>query len=86
MKTPVIAIIVIIGILMSYFLVGCNREIFDMTWKYDTAVTRWPDGSMKTIKIKSWRDYEGEQIQITDHNGNAYLLSSFNTILLKTND
>jgi hypothetical protein len=85
MKVSIIAIIVIIGVLISYFLIGCNREIFDTTWRYDTAVIRWPDGSMKTIKIRSWRDYEGEQIQITDREGNVYLVSSFNTDLIRTN-
>ena len=79
-----IAAIVTAGVLTTCLL-GCNRELLDTTWKYDTAVTRWPDGSMKTIKIKSWRDYEGEQIQVTDRNGNVYLLSSFNTVLIRTN-
>lgn len=77
--------LLILPILASCICTGCNREIFDTTWKYDTAVVRWPDGSMKSIKIKSWRDYEGEQIQITDCDGNVYLLSSFNTVLIRTN-
>jgi hypothetical protein len=85
MKKTIAAAIVTAGVL-TICLVGCNRELFDTTWKYDTAVTRWPDGSIKTIKIKSWRDYEGEQIQVTGSDGNVYLLSSFNTVLLKTND
>lgn len=84
MIKTIVAAIVVAGVL-SVCLIGCNREIFDTNWKYDTAVTRWPDGSMKTIKIKSWRDYEGEQIQVTDRDGNVYLLSSFNTVLIKTN-
>lgn len=85
MKKTIVAAIVVAGIL-TVCLVGCNRELLDTTWKYDTAVTRWPDGSMKTIKIKSWRDYEGEQIQVTGHDGNVYLLSSFNTVLIRTNN
>jgi hypothetical protein len=85
MKNTITAAIVTAGMLTTC-LIGCNRELLDTTWKYDTAVTRWPDGTMKTIKIKSWRDCEGEQIQVTDRNGNVYLLSSFNTILIRTND
>jgi hypothetical protein len=81
-----IAAAIITAGIMTTCLVGCNIEIIDTTWKYDTAVTRWPDGSVKTIKIKSWLDYEGEQIQVTDRDGNVYLLSSFNTVLIKTND
>lgn len=81
-----IGVAIVTAGIMTACLVGCNREIFDTTWKYDTAVTRWPDGSMKTIKIKSWKDYEGEQLQVTDREGNVYLLSSFNTVLIKTNN
>ena len=71
---------------VTALLVGCgNRDMFDTVWSYDTAVTRWPDGTMKTIKIRQWRDYpDGEQIQIIDRDGNVYLLSSFNTVLIRT--
>lgn len=83
MTKTILSAIAVAGVL-TICLLGCNRELLDTTWKYDTVVTRWPDGSMKTIKIKSWRDYEGEQIQITDCDGNVYLLSSFNTVLIRT--
>ena len=36
------------------------------------------------IEIEQWRDYEdGEQIQIKGKDGKTYLVSSFNTILIK---
>ena len=76
--------LIIISFAMLAFT-GCNRSIFDTTWKYDTAVTKWPDGTMKTIKIRSWCDYEGEQLQVTAKDGTTYLLSSFNTVLIKSN-
>lgn len=63
---------------------GCNVDIIDTVWKYDTAITRWPDGSTKVIKIRSWKDYEGEQIQITGEDGNVYLLNSVNTVLIRS--
>lgn len=70
---------------VAVLLAGCNRDMFDTVWSYDTAVTRWPDGTMKTIKIKQWRDFpDGEQLQITDHDGNVYLVSSFNTVLIRS--
>ena len=77
--------LLILPILATCIYTGCNRDMFDTVWSYDTAVTRWPDGTMKTIKIRQWRDYQdGEQIQITDRDGNVYLLSSFNTVLIRT--
>ena len=67
-------------------LAGCgNHDMFDTVWSYDTAVTRWPDGTMKTIKIKQWCGYEGEQLQVIAKDGTVYLLSSFNTVLIRSN-
>lgn len=73
--------------ILALGLTGCgNLDMVDTVFTYDTAITRWPDGTTKTIKIKTWRDYQdGEQIQITDRDGNVYLLSSFNTVLIRTN-
>ena len=71
--------------ILALGLTGCdmNVDFIDTVWKYDTAITRWPDGTTKTIKIKKWCDYEGEQIQIIDFEGNVYLLSSVNTVLIR---
>ena len=70
---------------VAALLVGCgNRDMFDTVWSYDTAVTRWPDGTIKTIKIKQWRGYEGEQLQVIAKDGTVYLLSSFNTVLIRS--
>lgn len=64
-------------------LAGCgNVDMFDTVWTYDYALTKWPDGTVKKIEIGQWRDYEGEQIQITAKDGNVYLLSMNSTVLV----
>ena len=62
---------------------GCNRQIVDINYKFNTAYVKWPDGSVKTIKIAKWRDYDGEQIQIISEDGKVYLVSSVNAVLVK---
>jgi hypothetical protein len=70
--------------ILALGLAGCgNMDVFDTVLTYDVAITRWPDGTTKTIKIKKWCCYEGEQIQIIDFEGNAYLLNSVNTVLIQ---
>ena len=78
--------IIVLGLIVCIItcISGCNVDIIDTVWKYDTAITRWPDGSTKVIKIHSWRDYEGEQIQITGEDGTVYLLNSVNTVLIRS--
>ncbi len=60
---------------------GWNKQIFDFDYDFKTAYIKWPDGTMKVLKIKSWKDYEGEQLQLKDTAGNVYLVSSINCVL-----
>ena len=74
----------IAGIVIAAALYGCgNFDMFDMNYTFDTAVIRWPDGTVKEIKIKQWRDYEGEQIQIIGKDGKTYLVSMNNAVLIR---
>ena len=79
----IIAIILSIILMLGLFT-GCgyNRQIVDLNYEYDTTIIDMFDGTTKTIKIKKWRDYEGEQIQITDENGDVWLVSSINCHLI----
>lgn len=58
-----------------------NQKLMDTTWNYKYADIYLPNGQVKTIEIKTWNDYEGEQIQIASTDGTVYIVSSFNTIL-----
>ena len=74
----------IAGIGIAAALCGCgNFDMLDMNYTFDTAVIRWPDGTMKEIKIKQWRDYDGEQIQIIAKDGKTYLVSMNNAVLIR---
>ena len=75
-----IAIITII--LMLIGLTGCNKQIIDLEYSYDKAVCNI-GGETKEIKIKKWKDYDGEQLQIIDKEGNTYLVSSYSCALIK---
>lgn len=78
-------IAITLGILIIVCLfTGCgyNRQIVDFNYEYNTAIIDMFDGTSKTIKVAKWRDYEGEQFQITDTEGNVWLVSSFNCHLI----
>ena len=69
---------------LAFGLAGCgNLDMFDTNYTYHYALTKWPDGSVKKIEIKQWADYEGEQIQIISTDGNIYLLSMNNAVLVR---
>lgn len=64
-------------------IAGCgNKQIFDTTYIYKTAVLSLPDGEVIKGTVQSWTDYEdGDQIQVKI-NGKQYLVHSSNIVLI----
>lgn len=75
-------ITIIIVICLAGIMEGCNYQMIDFDYDYDYAIINL-GGEYKKIPISSWRDYEGEQIQIKDRDGNIYLTNSYNCTLVK---
>lgn len=63
-------------------LTACNKQVFDFNLKFDRAYVKIGD-EWKDVAIKSWKDYDGEQIQITLQDDTVILTSSVNCILYK---
>lgn len=72
---------------LCFALGGCaNYDVWDMHYQFDKAIVKMPDGEVREIDIDMWADYEGEQIQIKARDGNVYLVSSFNCVLVDENN
>ena len=72
---------IILLIVITLFLTGCNKQIVDFNYSYNKAICKIGD-EVKKIKLKSWKDYNGEQLQLKDYEGNTYLVSSINCTLI----
>lgn len=67
------------GILgLSLILTGCNRSVLDTKYGFDKALILG-DNSSIILDVKQWKDYSGEQIQLTTDNNFVLLTSSFDT-------
>lgn len=66
--------------LIAILCSGCNKQIIDLDYTYDTAVCNY-GGDKFELKIQKWKDYEGEQIQVKS-DGKTYLLSANNCYLI----
>lgn len=64
----------------SFFVFNGNRTLIDTKFYYDYAIVQLADGSIIEGKVDSWRDYEGEQLQVTI-NGETWLVHSANVSL-----
>lgn len=73
-------ILILLGV--GLLLTGCNKQLVDWDYSYNKAVCKIGD-DVKEFKIRSWTDYDGEQLQIKDTDGNTYLVSSYNCTLIK---
>lgn len=82
MKRKITAAIIALG-LGAIVLTGCNKQMVDLTYNYDKAIIDLQNGEVIEVEIRSWSDYEGEQLQITAKDGTVYLVSSFNCTLIK---
>lgn len=78
--------IVVLGIItLSSLLIatGCNRTVMDLNYEFNKANIKLQTGEVISINVKSWKDYEGEQLQIIAEDGTVYLVSSINCDLIK---
>ena len=80
LKIVLLGIIILGGCLL---LTGCNKQIIDTKYTFNRAIVTLNDGTRMEIEIKKWKDFDGEQIQIVSTDGTVYLVSSYNTILIK---
>lgn len=78
MKKFIASAIVSLGLLAS--LTACNKQVVDLTFSYTWAQIKMPDGSIVEGKVDSWKDYEGEQVQVTI-DGTTYLVNSVNLVM-----
>lgn len=77
-------IIVMLLALMTVvaLLAGCgNKDMFDTVYTFDEAIIRFPDGTVISGEVQSWRDYEGDQLQIKI-DGVTYLVHSSQVVLI----
>lgn len=80
-KIYVVLIAVAMLLALTVSLAACsNKQVFDFNQKFEYAYVCWPDGTAEKLKINSWKDYDGEQIQITTDKG-TYLFHSANCVL-----
>ena len=68
--------------LIALSMTACNRQIVDLTYSFDEAIIRLPNGSIVHGNVTSWKDYEdGDQIQVVI-DGVTYLVHSSNIVLI----
>jgi len=82
-KKKIIGLILIICI-FTFILLGCgNKQLLDTTYTFNRAIIKLQDETVLDIEVKSWLDYDGEQLQIVAKDGTVYLTNSINCTLIK---
>lgn len=72
----------IVALMLSMMcLSSCgNYDEFDLEYRFTKAYVKIGD-TWKDIEVKSWTDYEGEQLQLKLKDGTVMIVSSVNCIL-----
>lgn len=69
---------------LTVCLSGCNRQVIDLNYAYDTAIIDLKT-EVITVEVESWTDYQdGEQLQIKSKDGTVFLTNSYNCTLIKS--
>lgn len=81
MKKFFVTAVVAVFVLLT--AVGCgNRQLLDMTHKFDRAILRQADGTIVSGEVESWTDFDdGDQIQVKI-DGKTYLVHSSQITLI----
>ena len=75
-------LIVLIALVLGVVLSGCNTQLIDTTFKFDSAVIAMPDGSVVKGKVQSWKDYDdNDSIQVVI-DGVTYFTHISNVVLV----
>ena len=85
MKKRIIVLLVLVATMVTLFMTtscsgGCNYQVIDLQYAYNRAYIKVGEEWLDT-PIKAWKDYEGEQLQLTLQDGSKILVSSINCIL-----
>lgn len=81
MKKKIIALLLVVLVLVC-LLCGCNRQIIDLTYKYNYAYIELPCGDVVKGKLDSWYDYENSDVVQVVINGTSYLTHYENVVLI----
>ena len=81
-KLIALLLVLVLALTIALVGVGCNKQMVDLTYSYERAIIRLPNGEIVEGKVTSWTDFEdGDQIQVKI-NGKTYLVHSSNIALI----
>ena len=81
MRKRLLTLAIVLGTVLG--VTGCNKQVFDTTYKFDYAIIRLPNDEVVEGEIESWTDFQdGDSIQIKI-NGESYLVHQNSATLIK---
>jgi hypothetical protein len=84
--TGAIVIFIAFIVMAVLFMTGCgNQQLIDTTYRFDRAIISLPNGEIIDGKVQSWKDYDGDQLQVKI-NGKTYLVHSEDVALIAGED
>lgn len=81
MKRKIVALVLVV-LMFVCVLCSCNRQIIDITYKYNYAYIELPGGEVVEGKLDSWYDYEDSDVVQVVINGVSYLTHYENVVLI----
>ena len=81
-KKWIVTVALVLAVSVLPILAGCNKQMVDLTYSYERAIVRLPNGEVIEGRVSSWTDFEdGDQVQVKI-DGKTYLVHSSNIALI----
>jgi hypothetical protein len=80
MKKKILALATLL--VMAVSMTGCNRNVLDVTWKFEKAIVTLPNGEVIEGKCSNWRDYQDSDMVQVEIDGVTYFTHSNNIVLI----
>lgn len=74
--------LVLVVLLVCGIFAGCNQQMFDTTYRFESAQVLMPDGTVVSGKCTSWKDYEDSDAVQVVIDGKTYYTHLSNVVLI----
>jgi len=74
--------LLLVIIMITAMLCGCNAQIIDLTYSYEYGYIKLPNGEVIEGAVSSWKDYDNSDVVQVVIDGKTYLTHYENVVLV----
>lgn len=74
--------LIVVALLVCTLFAGCNQQLLDTTYSYESCQVLLPDGTVVSGKCSGWKDWENSDAIQVVVDGKTYYTHMSNVVLI----